>query len=381
MNKKELTEIKRNFMDSSPFFTLERVLSAYVDPSGTVLSMENKNYALIPEDEGIVIMDTLKKLYGGKLGANLLEYHFPQAEYNEDGSQRILYDAVYSKFQDDTACAALIQRITSNMEYQSAYTILIGFCTYSISTSSEANDHQYDLKADDYQYNFIVAAICPSESGDSGLMFDNENRKITKNATADTLISQAPTDGFFFPVFNNRRPDVNSVMYYTKTPKRPNLSVIEDVLRCRFVMTCQQEKEAFQQIITEVAGEELSYFIIAQVNEALYGLASQITDGSQMPMLDKDAFFDILANAGVSEEKLQAFSDCFKDKLEYRHTEKLTISNPAESKLNLSNSYVSVSIDRRDAGKVHTSVQNGRHCLVIDLGDPSLLVNGMPVKL
>lgn len=381
MNKKELTEIKRNFMDSSPFFTLERVLSAYVDPSGTVLSMENKNYALIPEDEGIVIMDTLKKLYGGKLGANLLEYPFPQAEYDEDGSQRLLYEAVQSKLQDDTACAALIQRITSNMEYQSAYTILIGFCTYSISTSNEANNHQYDLEADDYQYNFIAAAICPSESGDSGLMFDNENRKITKNATADTLISQAPTDGFFFPVFSDRSPDVNSVMYYTKTPKKPNLSVIEDVLRCRFVMTCQQEKEAFQQIITEVADEELSYFIIAQVNEALYGLASQITDGSQMPMLDKDAFFDILANAGVSEEKLKAFSDCFKDKLEYRHTEKLTISNLAESKISLNNSYVSVNIDRTDVGKLHTSVQNGRRCIVIDLDDPSLLVNGMPVHL
>lgn len=380
MNKKELTEIKRNFTDSSPFFTLERVLSAYVDPSGTVLSMDNKNYALIPEDEGIVIMDTLKKLYGGKLGANLLEYPFPKSEYDEDGSQRLLYDAVHSKLQDDTVYTALIQRIASNIEYPDAYTILIGFCTYSISSISEANAHKYDFE-DDYQYNFIVAAICPSESGDSGLMFDNENRKITKNATVDTLISQAPTDGFFFPVFNNRRPDVNSVMYYTKTPKRPNLSVIEDVLRCRFVMTCQQEKEAFQQIITEVAGEELSYFIIAQVNEALYGLASQITDGSQMPMLDKDAFFDILANAGVSEEKLKAFSDCFKDKLEYRHTEKLTISNLAKSKISLNNSYVSVSIDRRDAGKVHTSVQNGRRCLVIDLDDPSLLVNGMSVKL
>lgn len=380
MNKKELTEIKRNFTDSSPFFTLERVLSAYVDPSGTVLSMENKNYALIPEDEGIVIMDTLKKLYGGKLGANLLEYHFPQAEYDEDGSQRILYDTVYSKLQDDTACTALIQRIASNIEYPDAYTILIGFCTYSISSISEANVHKYDFE-DDCQYNFIAAAICPSESGDNGLMFDSENRKITKNATADTLINQAPTDGFFFPVFSDRSPDVNSVMYYTKTPKRPNLSVIEDVLRCKFVMTCQQEKEAYQQIITEVAGEELSYFIIAHVNEALFDLASQITDGPQMPMLDKEEFFDILANAGVSEEKLQAFSDCFKDKLEYRHTEKLTISNLAESKLNLSNSYVSVSIDHRDAGKVHTSVYNGRRCIVIDLDDPSLLVNGMPVHL
>lgn len=381
MNKKELTEIKRNFTDSSPFFTLERVLSAYVDPSGTVLSMENKNYALIPEDEGLVIMDTIKKLYGGKLGANLLEYPFPQTEYDEDGSQRILYDAVYSKLQDNTVCTALIQRIASNIEYQSAYTILIGFCTYSISTSREADDHQYDLEADDYQYNFIAAAICPSESGDNGLMFDKENRKITKNDTADTLISQAPTDGFFFPVFSDRCPDVNSVMYYTKTPGKPNLSVVEDVLRCRFVMTCQQEKEAFQQILTEVADEELSYFIIAQVNEALYDLASQITDASQMPMLDKGTFFDILANAGVSDEKLKTFSDCFKDKLEYRHTEKLTVSNLAESKICLNNSYVSVSIDRGDAGKIHTSVQNGRRCLVIDLDDPSLLVNGMPVHL
>lgn len=381
MNKKELTEIKRNFTDCSPFFTLERVLSAYVDPSGTVLSMENKNYALIPEDEGIVIMDTLKKLYGGKLGANLLEYPFPQAEYDEDGSQHILYDAVYSKLQDDTACAALIQRITSNMEYQSAYTILIGFCTYSISTSSEANDHQYDLEADDYQYNFIVAAICPTESDNSSLMFDNESRKITKHATSDMLISQAPTDGFFFPVFNNRRPDVNSVMYYTKTPKRPNLSVIEDVLRCKFVMTCQQEKEAFQQILTEVADEELSYSVITQVNNFLFDLAVQIRDDPEPPTLNKESFLELLGDAGISAEKLKAFPACFKDKVESSRATRLTISNIAESKISLSNSYVSVSIDRSYTDKVHASVQNGRRCIIIDLDDPSLLVNGMPVKL
>lgn len=146
-------------------------------------------------------------------------------------------------------------------------------------------------------------------------------------------------------------------------------------------MSCVRSSLSCISSIRQVAGEELSYFIIAQVNEALYDLASQITDGPQMPMLDKEAFFDILVNAGVSEEKLKAFSDCFKDKLEYRHTEKLTISNLAESKISLNNSYVSVSIDRTDVGKLHTSVQNGRRCIVIDLDDPSLLVNGMPVHL
>lgn len=372
MNKKELTEIKRNFMDSSPFFTLERVLSAYVDPSGAILSVENKNYALIPEDEGIVIMETLKKLFGGKLGANLLEYPFPSVAYNEDGAQHQLYETVRGRLENDTACGDLIKRIASNMEYPSAYTILIGFCTYSIPTGSEA---------DNDQYNFIAAAICPAESDDNGLMFDNANRTITKKATADMLISQAPTDGFFFPVFNYRRPDVNSVMYYTKAPKRPNLSVIEDVLCCKFIMTCQHEKEAFQQILTEVAGEELSYSVITQVNEFLYDLALQAKDDPEPPKLDKESFLEILGNAGVSAEKLEAFPACFKDKVEVSHTDRLTISNIAESKISLSNSYVSVSIDRSDVNKLHTSVQNGRRCLVIDLDEPSLIVNGMPVQL
>ncbi len=372
MNKKELTEIKRNFTDSSPFFTLERVLSAYVDPSGTVLSMENKNYALVPEDAGIVIMETFKKIYAGKMGANLLEYPFPQEAYVEDGAQHQLYEAVLSKLQDDTVCRNLIQMITSNIEYDSAYTILIGFCTYSISAGYET---------DDRPYNFIVAAICPTESDNSSLMFDNESRKIIKHATSDMLISQAPTDGFFFPVFSYLCPDVNSVMYYTKTPKRPNLSVIEDVLRCKFVMTCQQEKEAFQQILTEVADEELSYSVITQVNNFLFDLAVQIRDDPEPPTLNKESFFELLGDAGISTEKLKAFPACFKDKVESSRATRLTISNIVESKISLSNSYVSVSIDRRDAGKVHTSVQNGRRCLVIDLDDPSLLVNGMSVKL
>lgn len=32
MNKKELSEIRKNFSESSGFFTLNRVLTAYVDP-------------------------------------------------------------------------------------------------------------------------------------------------------------------------------------------------------------------------------------------------------------------------------------------------------------------------------------------------------------
>lgn len=97
MNKKELSEIRKNFNDNSGFFTLNRVLTAYIDPQKNILCKENKLYALIPEDEGIVIMEVLKKVFSGSLAKNLVEYSFPNAEYNEGGALNILYSVVNSK--------------------------------------------------------------------------------------------------------------------------------------------------------------------------------------------------------------------------------------------------------------------------------------------
>lgn len=65
MNKKEVAEIKKNFTDSSGFFTLNHIVSAYVDPHKNVRCKDNKLYALIPEDEGAVICcGDLSRMYG-----------------------------------------------------------------------------------------------------------------------------------------------------------------------------------------------------------------------------------------------------------------------------------------------------------------------------
>ena len=46
MNKKEVAEIKKNFTDSSGFFTLNHIVSVYVDPHKNVRCKDNKLYAL-----------------------------------------------------------------------------------------------------------------------------------------------------------------------------------------------------------------------------------------------------------------------------------------------------------------------------------------------
>lgn len=372
MNKKEVAEIRKNFTDSSGFFTLNHILTAYVDPQKNILCKDNKLYSLIPEDEGAVMLESLKKILGGSLGKNLTEYGFPNEEYAEDGAQNDLYAAVKGRLEDEASCDKLLTRIVNNMEYEMAYTVIIGYCSYSVMTRDK-NDESYDDAAE--EYNFIAAAICPVNTGDDGLMFDRENSSIVKKANTDLIISRMPTDGFFFPVFSDRSPDVNRVMYYTKTPKKPNISVVENVLGCNFVMTCQSEKETFQQVLTDVVGDELSYTVITQVNEALRDIVTSSKNETEMPLIDDSKLHGILFDAGVSSEKLDALPAVFKEKV--GEADGLTAENLVENKMVLATPEITINISREAAEKVRTSVIGGRRCLVIDLDDPSISINGL----
>ena len=372
MNKKEVAEIRKNFTDSSGFFTLNHILTAYVDPQKNVLCKDNKLYSLIPEDEGAVMLESLKKILGGSLGKNLTEYGFPNEEYAEDGAQNDLYAAVKGRLEDEASCDKLLTRIVNNMEYEMAYTVIIGYCSYSVMTRDK-NDESYDDAAE--EYNFIAAAICPVNTGDDGLMFDRENSSIVTKANTDLIISRTPTDGFFFPVFSDRSPDVNRVMYYTKTPKKPNISVVENVLGCNFVMTCQSEKETFQQVLTDVVGDELSYTVITQVNEALRDIVTSSKNETEMPLIDDNKLHGILFDAGVSSEKLDALPAVFKEKV--GEADGLTAENLVENKMVLATPEITINISREAAEKVRTSVIGGRRCLVIDLDDPSISINGL----
>ena len=59
----------------------------------------------------------------------------------------------------------------------------------------------------------------------------------------------------------------------------------------------------------------------------------------------------------------------------------LTAENLAESKVVLSTPEITVNINRYATDKVRTSVIGGRRCLVIDLDDPRITVNGVNVSI
>ena len=375
MNKKELAEIKKNFTDTSGLFTLNHIVTAYIDPQKNIRCKTNRMYSLIPEEEGSVLMESLSKIFRGSLGKGLLEYSFPNEEYEEDGSQKELYEAMKTKLKDETAVDKLIVRIVNNLAYEPAYTIIIGHCSYSIITKDK-NDEALDSSAD--EYNFIVAAICPANTNDDGLMFDSDSNTIVKKANTELIISREPTDGFFFPVFSDRSPDVNRVMYFTKSPKKPNISFVDDVLGCEFIMSAHGEKETFQALLNDVVGDELNYTVITRVNEKLQEVVTNSKNETELPVIDDRRMYNILSDSGVSDEKLEALPSVFKQKV---GEGVLTATNLVENKTTLATPEITVNISKNATDKVRTTVVDGRRCLLIDLDDPAICINGLTTRI
>lgn len=373
MNKKELAEIRKNFHDESGLFTLNRILTAYVDTQKNIRCRTNDLYAVTAGEIGAVIMESLGKIYKGTLGKGLLEYPFPREQYDEGGSQQILYNAVKTKLADEAACAALLQKIINNFAYEPAYTIIIGHCSYSIM-SRDKNDDMLDSAAE--EYNFIVCAICPAQMSDDGLIFDGN--AIAKKPNDELIIAREPTDGFFFPVFSDRAPDVNSVMYYTRSPKKPNVSFISDVLGCEFRMSANGEKKTFQQVLHDVCGDELNYTVITQVNERLREIVDEAKNDTELPVLDEKKMRTLLSDSGVSDERLEALQTVFENKV---GSGGLTAVNLVEPKTRLATPEIKVSISKDATEKVRTAVIEGRRCILIDLDDPSIEINGLTTRI
>lgn len=374
MNKKEIAEIKKNFSADSGFFTMGKVLSALIDPEKNIVYQDTKLSHLLASEELELIMENLKKTLSGTLGKNLREYAFPKEQYEEEDSpQKFLYAVLQSKLTDEEQNTAFLKRIAEKVEYVSSFAVFAAHCTYSVLKKNRNDDLEDD---EALEYNYIITAICPVELRTDGLIVNDESKKIEKKAHSDRII-QPPSDGFLFPVFSERAPDVNSVMYYTKKPKDPNVSVVEDFLGCEFVFTANTEKEVFQNILSKTIGDKLDYSLITSVNEKLTEYVDSYTHETEPAKVDATKLSSVLWECGVEQEVLEHLPQVFENATEGTP---LTAANLIDRKTTVETEGITVNIGKDSVDKVRTSEIGGRKCLVITL-DESVSVNGLPASV
>lgn len=375
MNKKETAEIKKNFSDKSGFFIMERILTAFVDAEKNVRCHNVSSCLTMPVEEHEVYSETLKKVLNTNVGRNFIEYEFPNEAYEEGKPQDILYNLLRSELKDEEACENFLHNIANNIACAEPFAVITAYCCYTIRRKDK-NDEYAD--GEDEIYRYILTAICPVSTSKDGFVFDSSDNKITKKMNTELIISKAPTDGFLYPVFSNRSADVNHVMYYSKSADDPNISIVEDVLGCSFVMSAESEKTSFQSILKSVVGDDLDYMLIKTVNDKIQEVVDENKDDTEKAIIDNVKLKSILSDVGLGEERIKMVEPVYE---KVCGDVPLTAVNLVDNKTVLTSAGITVNIKPSAADKVRTSVIDGRRCLLIDLDDPTIEINGLPVTL
>jgi hypothetical protein len=369
MNKRELAEIKKHFNEDDGLMVVSRVLSAYVDAEKKICGKRICSFTETPADEAAMVFSICKKALSGSIGKNVVEYAFPRAEYEDDGAQKLLYTVLKDGFKTETVSDTLLERIKGDLHAETTYAIFAMIATYSVISKAK-DDRSLDMN--DLDYNFLITAIAPVSAPEPGLIFDGE--AISPTTAASLSISDKPSDGFLFPAFSDRSPDVNSVCVYSKNAAKPNISLVTGVLGCDFVRAAKSEREIFNDLLVKTTGDELDYTKIIQIDEKIAEVVAESQTETELATVDAARIERILADVGVSKDKLAAIPAVF---AETAADTAFTAVNLLNSRVNLKTEGITINISGDSTGRLRAQNVNGRRSLIIDLDDPEITINGI----
>lgn len=371
MNKLEVAEIKKIFNEGNGFFTLNRIHVAIICEQ-EVKHQFSKSGALLGQREIDMYYKILKTIINKKVGRNLIQYDFPNEAYEADHAQKILYDVNASKLNADVDTEAYINMIFNNYDIEAPYAVITAQSTYNVRRKE---DKQID---DNAEYNFLVTAICPVVSVDSGFSFNNSTGEFSTEGDPKLYIQPKPTDGFIFPAFDNREANINSVMYYCKKSAEADARIVEDVLECTFRYSADQEKEYFNYIIQNAFGEKANYGLMYAINEQLCDIAEEHKGDTRLYTLDRQELGDILSMLGASEEELQAFDTIYQSS----YGENIfTVNNLIENNIKLKTSEYTITFSKSVGASVSTSIIDGARAIKLKTEDSKIEVNEAEVNI
>jgi hypothetical protein len=367
MNKRELAELKKHFNADDGLFTVGSVLTAYVDAEKKIRGRTLRRFIEIPEDESALLFNTAKRTLSGSIGKNLVEYAFPREEYEDGGSQKLLYSML--KDNSENIADEFLEHIAANLHMETTYAVSLMHCTYSVISKAK-DDRSLDMN--DLDYKFFICSFIPVSMSESELIFDGE-AIIKKTETALTL-SDKPADGFLFPVFSDRAPDINSVLVYSNNAAKPNVSLVQNVLSCEYIRSPKSEREVLNEVLKIAVGEELDYTKIVQLDERITEYIAENQNETELPTVDAARLALMLSDVGISDGVKEALPAAFS---KAAGDTPLTAVNLVSTRVNLQTEGITVSITGDSVGKIRTVSQNGRKSIIIDLDEPTVVVNGI----
>lgn len=374
MNQKEVGELRRRWRPEK--CAVSRIYGCFVNSGKKIVSDLDESLGSMPQEEAEKYLNLLKKSLSGTLGRNLIDIVFSTEQVADSEEHRLLSALRTSELKDMRTRNAFYQKVIDSLDMgDESYLLLMACDSYDVPRRGGDGGIQAD--ASDEVFTYILCCVCPVKEGKAELgYFPGENEF---HYTAGQVVSP-PELGFLFPAFDGRMSNIYNALFYTRKPEQLHQEFIDAVFHTEPPMSAAEQREAFQEALSQALEDACSVEAVQTVHERLAErIARHREDRDPEPLAVTAAEIGgILRDCGVPEE----CADAFQRNCGERFGPGVAL-NPANlidaGKFEIRTAQATVSMDPECSYLAETRVIDGKKYILIP-ADGDLEINGIPVR-
>jgi hypothetical protein len=377
MIKKELAHIRKQLKLDHDMLEIFNILNVYImKESNEIYHYERQPFALLDREKQELYMANFKKLLTGELDQKMFELKFQ--EEAETPSQVLLHQGLVTgnpeEWQD--LMLLLVEKMLADTKYERDTVITFVHGQYFKPTKIRNEEAEENEKDEMFTNPFILCSVNSTEQQRKTLMFDYVEREFKYNVFVDPIIKlNSPEQGFFYPSVMDNYSDMNRILYCTGKANEPNLHFIEQVLNAEKTVTAQEERAIFEEIVKEVAGDQLDASTIAHVYEEIHRVI-ETNEEEEPPKLDYKDVERMLTVSGVenvTKEKVErAFQSVVDDK-NYEIKASSVIPKFTSKSIKIDTKIATISVSPQDLKYVKQVNYQGKRCILIEVDEDAVI--------
>ena len=380
MNQRDTAELKRRLNPEKRNPSV--ICGCYTDHIGNPISFFEMPIYMLREQENEKYMEIFRKVLSGQIGQTLSPVAFPPE--NDDLLLRVRNSAL----KDETVLREFFDRLIAGIraehpdmqsveDAQHADNWLILVLYDDMDVRQRDPNEEVDHENSDRAFSYFLCAVCPVKQEKPVLRYV-PSESLFRDRVPEWLAG-APALGFLFPLYEGGAADVNAMLFFTKEKKDAHEAFLKAAFNVEAVMPAAEQTDSFQALLAQALGTECSLNVVQEMHEAVSELIEeQQKDKDAEPlMLSKQDVARVLSDAGVSEERTEAFRQGFDATFGANAAlPAVNIVAPKQFKVDLPS--VSIKVDPKQADLLETRVIDGRSYLLIPI-EGDIAVNGQPV--
>ncbi|KRE98493.1 hypothetical protein ASG89_05695 [Paenibacillus sp. Soil766] len=383
MIKKEIAHIRKHFRLDNEMLKIYDIFNVYImKETNEIYHYERQPFALVDREKQELYMANFKKLLTGELDQKMYELRFQ--EEAEQPTQVLLHQGLVTgnpeEWQD--LMLLLVDKMLADTIYEQDTVITFVRGQYSNPTKSRNEDAMESEKNEMFSNLFILCSVNSTEQQKKTLMFDYVEREFKYNVFVDPIIKlNTPEQGFFYPSVTDNYSDVNRILYCSGRAHEPNWQFIDQVLNAEKTVTALEERAIFEDIVNELAGDQLDAATIAHVYEEIHRVIES-NEEEEPPKLDYKDVERILATSGVenvtAERVERAFQNVVDDK-NYELKASSVMPKFTSKSIKIDTKVATITVSPQDLKYVRQVSYQGKRCIMIEV-DEDVVIEGFTLN-